>query len=131
MEGKKAMKVLVVDDEVFIRELIVEYLSMKGYEVFSADNGREAIDRFEAESPEVMLLDIKMPGISGIEALRKIKDTGKDVFVIMLSAFGDFETVQETLRTGANCYMEKPFTLERLDRTLKAYKDSRSRMGEE
>jgi DNA-binding response OmpR family regulator len=125
------MKVLVVDDEVFIRELVEEYLALHGYQVFTAAGGREAIEKFEAESPEVILLDIRMPGMSGIEALRKIKDTGRNVFVVMLSAFGDFETVQEALRAGANCYMEKPFALERLNRTLKEYVDSRKPQGRE
>ena len=116
--GQEIMKVLVVDDEDFICELLDEFLSLKGYDVTTARNGDEALLDFVENKPDLVLLDIRMPGISGVKVLRKIKNIDKDVRVIMLSAFGDAATVQDALELGAAHYLQKPVKFEQLSNIL-------------
>ena len=122
--GKGLMRILVVDDELSICELLYEFLSQQGYQVITATNGEEAISKFEENRPNMIILDIKMPGMSGIDVLRKIKEMDRDTGVIMLSAFGDFNSIQEALQMGANYYMQKPMELERLMKILIAWQES-------
>ena len=117
---KKSEKVLVVDDEVFICELLDEFLSIQGYDVSTANCGEDAISMFKNIHPEVVLLDIRMPGITGIDVLEKIKHIDSNVKIIMLSAFGDVDTIHKTLQMGAFRYMQKPVDLENLLLTLNA-----------
>ena len=105
------MRVLVVDDELPICELLDEVLSEQGHVVSTATSGEEALLVFEKEKPHMVLLDIKMPGMDGMDVLRRIKKIDKNSGVIMISAFGDSGTVQEALQKGANHYMEKPIEL--------------------
>ena len=118
--GQEIMKVLVVDDEDFICELLDEFLSLKGYDVITARNGDEALLYFVDNKPDLVLLDIRMPGISGVKVLGKIKNIDKDARVIMLSAFGDSGTVQDALKLGAVHYLQKPVEFEQLSNILKS-----------
>jgi YesN/AraC family two-component response regulator len=108
------MRVLVVDDELFICELLDEYLTLQGYQVNTASNGADAISRFEEHRPHIVLLDIRMPGMSGIELLGKIKQIDGSIKVIMLSAFGDDGIVRDALQMGADHYIQKPMKLQEL-----------------
>ena len=123
--GKGPAKILVVDDEILICELLDEFLSMIGYQVTTTTKGQEAISKFEEINPDVVMLDIKMPKITGIEVLRKIKKINSDTIVIMLSAFGDSNIVRESLQIGANYYMEKPIDLEGLKNILVTLQESK------
>ena len=89
------MKILVVDDELQICELLDEFLSVQGHQITAVTSGEEAIIEFQANKTPVVLLDIRMPGMSGIEVLRRIKEIDSNTGVIMLSAFGDPDTVKE------------------------------------
>ena len=111
-------KILVVDDEIFICELLNDFLSMQGYDVNTANCGEDAMAMFKSIHPEVVLLDIRMPGINGIDVLEKIKDIDSSVKVVMLSAFGDADTVHKTLQMGASTYMQKPVDLDDVLLTL-------------
>ncbi len=112
------MKILAVDDELLICDLLNEFLSLKGYEVTVSTSGHEALLKFQESRPDVVILDIRMPGMSGIDVLRKIKDIDSTVRVIMLSAFGDSDTIQEAIRSGADYYMEKPLEFDHLMKIL-------------
>ncbi len=120
------MKILVVDDEPSICELLSEFLSLLGYQVFTAGNGGEAVSRFKEKRPDIVLLDIKMPGMSGIDVLRKIKEHDSEAKVIMVSAFGDIDTVRTTLKMGAFRHLEKPVDLELLKKTLIDLQESKT-----
>jgi DNA-binding response OmpR family regulator len=111
-------RVLVVDDELFVGELLKEYLSIIGYEVTAVSNGEDALASIQQSPPHIVILDIRMPGMGGMEVLKKIKEKNRTTGVIMLSAYGDPETVNEALRLGADHYLQKPMNLKHLVETL-------------
>jgi DNA-binding response OmpR family regulator len=112
------IRVLVVDDELFVGELLKEYLSIIGYEVTAVSNGEDALSSIRQSPPHIVILDIRMPGMGGMEVLKQIKEKNRTTGVIMLSAYGDPETVNEALRLGADHYLQKPMNLKHLVETL-------------
>lgn len=115
---RKLNRILAVDDEKFIRQLLADFLSFQGYAVQTAASGEQALEIIAAMKPQLVIMDIKMPGLNGLDVLRKIKATHKDVGVIMLSAFGDSATIQAAHRQGADFYLQKPVNLDRLQDML-------------
>jgi CheY-like chemotaxis protein len=111
-------RVLVVDDEPDAVELLQEFLTGKGYEVITAANGKEALQKLKAERPHLILLDVRMPGMNGLEALRRIREIDREVGVIMVTAVNEEETGREALRLGAFDYIVKPLDLAYLERSL-------------
>jgi len=101
--------VLVVDDEEVIRDFFSRALT--GYKVLIASSGEEALAITKKDRPDLVLLDIKMPGIDGIETLRRIKEFDRDIVVIMLSAHATLETNLTAARLGAYTSISKPFDL--------------------
>jgi len=109
------MKILVVDDEVPIREMIKKGLSqMGGFNVETAHNGLEAIERVEKDIFDLVLTDLKMPEMDGLELLKNIKGTRPEVMVILMTAYGSIETAVEAMRMGANDYITKPINFDDL-----------------
>ena len=104
------IKILVVDDEVTIRDSLREVLQMEGYQVDVADSGDTAIEIIKQKNYDMVLLDIRMPGMTGIEVLRVIGQNTPDTKVILLTAHGTLETAMEALRYGAHDYILKPAT---------------------
>ena len=119
--GCEPMRVLVVDDELFICELLDEYLSLQGYQVRTATTGEAAISGFQETRPQIVLLDIRMPGMSGIEVLGRIKQLDGSIKVIVLSAFGDDGIVKDALQMGADRYLQKPMKLQELADIIHAW----------
>jgi DNA-binding NtrC family response regulator len=113
-ENMKRNKIMVVDDEHLIRWSLEQNLKKQGYEVVTAGDGEEALRLVREEQPDLVLLDIQMPGISGIEALEKIKEYDEDIVVIMVTAHGGLETAVNAMRLGAYDYVSKPFNLDEL-----------------
>jgi len=111
-------KILVVDDEPTICKLMKVFLSKQGYLVQIANCGKDALHLFEESSPDIVLLDISMPGMRGIDVLKRIKSVESKCGVIMLSAYGDDETIQEAIDMGAFCYIQKPMELVELRERL-------------
>ncbi|MCX5666835.1 MAG: response regulator [Candidatus Omnitrophica bacterium] len=109
--------VLVVDDEEVIRDFFSRALT--GYKVLTASGGEEALDTIRKERPDLVLLDIKMPGIDGIETLKKIKEIDGSIVVIMLSAFATLENNITAARLGAYTSIAKPFDLEEMQSVIK------------
>ena len=118
------MKVLVVDDEPAICSLMQGFLTQQGYEGQTVGDGEQAVRRFQADPPDVVLLDISMPGMSGTEVLERIQDSGHRCGVIVLSAYGDGETIQSAMGKGAYCYIQKPMELTELSTRLRDLKQS-------
>ncbi|MEK6647542.1 MAG: response regulator [Candidatus Firestonebacteria bacterium] len=102
-------KILVVDDEVDIAEVLAAFLIKEGYDVVTAYDGNTALQKFSEVNPSLILLDIQLPDINGIEVLGKIKGINKDINVIMITAFRDADKVVEAFRLGAYDCIFKPF----------------------
>ena len=103
--------ILVVDDEKEICDLFQDFLTQEGYQVFTATNGVEAISLGTQNSFDLALVDIKMPGMDGIEAFCELKKVKKDMEVIILTGYGTLKTAKEAMRLGAYDYLTKPFDL--------------------
>ena len=104
-------KVLVVDDEIHTVRLLKKYLDSKDYDVYTATNGMEAIEKVKEVNPQVVLLDIIMPGMGGIDTLREIKKIDPKIAVIMVTAVIDEALAKKSLQLGADDYITKPLDL--------------------
>jgi DNA-binding response OmpR family regulator len=111
-------RILVVDDEAHVVRLLQRFLTMKGYTVDTAEDGLEALAKVKAMKPQIVLLDIIMPGIGGIETMKKIKMIDPATVVIMVTAVIDEELVKRTLQLGADDYIVKPVDLNYLETFL-------------
>jgi two-component system cell cycle response regulator len=113
-------KVLVVDDEKGVRDLLHSFLKATGYQAIMASNGEEAIELAKSESPNAILLDVKMPGIDGVETCRRLRaeEQTRYIPVIMVTAFGTTET--EATDAGADDFVNKPFELKDLAIRIKS-----------
>ncbi len=107
-------KILVIDDEKLLRWSLEQNLSKEGYTVFVAEKGHDGLEVFAAEQPDIVLLDIHLPDMSGLDVLESIKKEDKNTIVIMVTAFGDIQTAVKTIKFGAYDFVEKPFNMEKL-----------------
>ena len=121
---EKPRQVLVVDDEPTICSLMNVFLTQRGYQVHIANTGVDALDLFRTALPDIVLLDISMPGMRGIDVWRQMKTINAACGVIMLSAYGDDETIQEAMDMGAYCYIQKPMELTDLNARLEELRHS-------
>lgn len=112
------VKLLIIDDDVTICDFLKSYFCQVGYKVFTANEGKQALFIATEEQPDVILLDIKMPGLSGIEILQEIRKTSPSSKVIMMSAVSEEVVIQLAERYGAAGYLIKPFSLEQLEREV-------------
>ena len=116
------LRVLVVDDDPDINRLLQIRLRTRGYDVASAASGDEALARMDELCPDVILLDVSMPGASGLDVLEQVRADGRDIAVIMSTAFGSENVAIDALRRGADDYLRKPFVREEfqtvVDRTV-------------
>ena len=112
--------ILVIDDEPGMQHLLTHLLQPK-YAVAVVGSGAEGLVQVDAVAPDLILLDLRMPQMSGMSVLRKLRDTGKDVPVIMLTAYGSVDTAVQVLKLGAVDYLAKPFTAQQLEHTLQAF----------
>ena len=107
-------KILVVDDESSHRQMIKAVLSAEGYEIREAADGNQAVKAVEEKFHDLILMDIRMPGLSGIEALQKIKDISPGIPVIIMTAYASVNTAIDALKSGAYDYLTKPLDIEEL-----------------
>jgi len=111
-------RILVVDDEVVVCDLLENYLTLKGYEVYTASDSYTAIKKVKKLSPHLVLLDIVMPGISGIQLLKKIKKLNPKTRVIMITAVPDQGIITESIDLGAYDYIRKPMDLKHVENVV-------------
>ncbi|HMS65970.1 MAG TPA: sigma-54 dependent transcriptional regulator [Ignavibacteria bacterium] len=102
-------KILIVDDNETLRFTLKELLGESGFECKAADNGMNALEEIRNENYGLVILDLRLPGMNGIEVLKKIKEMDRNLPVIMLTAFGDIKTAVETMKQGAHDFITKPF----------------------
>jgi DNA-binding NtrC family response regulator len=113
-------KVLIVDDEPNICGLLRESLSDRGYQCTIAQSAAQALERLNESKFDVALLDVRMPGMSGVELLNRVKSSYPSLAIIMLTAVDEVDTAVETMKAGASDYITKPFDLDRVDKAVRA-----------
>src|SRR3989338_7191044 len=125
MEDEKTInaKILVVDDEDTLRNMLTDVLVEEGYEVFAAPNGEEAVKKLREEYFELVITDIMMPGLNGIGVLKAAKEIEPGTDIIVMTGYASVETAVESMRLGASDYITKPFNIDQIkivvSRTLK------------
>jgi len=110
--------VLVADDDADIREILRDTLNSLGARTITAANGEECLDRAETEAPDLILLDIEMPTKNGLEALRELRQRGREMTVIMITAYGTIERAVQAMKEGAYDFITKPFDLDHIALTV-------------
>lgn len=107
-------KVLIVDDQNGIRILLMEVFSSEGYKTYQAANGKLALDIVRSDAPDLVLLDMKIPGMDGLEILKHIKDVNPAIKVIMMTAYGELDMIKEATELGALMHFTKPFDIDEM-----------------
>jgi len=119
LEEPRARRILLVDDDTNFRAMIIDYLAgLRGYEVLPAVSGEDGLERLQGFQPDVVLLDLMMPGIGGMETLKRIKTLYPQLCVVMVTANEDLGIARQALALGAADYVTKPFDLDYLDALL-------------
>ena len=111
----KQLKVLVIDDDPSIRDYLESLATRQGYDVVTAGSGEDGLKAVEKSVPDIVTLDVVLPGIDGIETLVALKKRVPDVPVVMLSGHGQAATIVEAMRQGASDFLRKPFEVEELE----------------
>src|SRR5437588_6388002 len=107
-------KLLIVDDEQGMRQLLSIIFGREGHEVRTAENGRRGLEMLRAEAADLIVSDVKMPDMGGIELLRAARALLPDVAVVMMTAFASVDTAREAFKLGADDFIQKPFDVEEL-----------------
>lgn len=108
-------KIMVVDDDALGREYLCETLKRGGYDVTGVGNGQQAVSRIGKEDFDMIFMDMKMPGMDGMEALEKVKGISSETVVILMTAYGTIESAVEAMRKGAYDYIIKPFSPDQIE----------------
>ncbi|MBP1907589.1 two-component system response regulator (stage 0 sporulation protein F) [Paenibacillus turicensis] len=110
----KDKKVLIVDDQNGIRILLMEVFNSEGYTTMQAPNGKVALEIVRNEAPDLVLLDMKIPGMDGLEILKHIKEINSDIKVIMMTAYGELDMIKQATDLGALMHFTKPFDIDEM-----------------
>jgi len=114
-------KIIVVDDELLLRDVMFDYLSSQGYEVILAADADKALEMVETHVPQIALIDIKLPNMSGIELTKILKQNYPSMFVIIMTGYPSLDTAATAMKSGASEYIIKPFRLDELNKIIKKY----------
>ena len=112
------LRLLVVDDEIDICDFVKSFFKERNFDVFVAHDGRAALEAVKAERPDIILLDLRMPVMGGLDALKEIKKIDDTSKVVVVTAVEDVDSAEEAKRCGAVDYITKPLLLEQLERTV-------------
>ncbi len=116
--NKNEVGILVVDDELIVRESLTKWFREDGFRTEAAENASAALKKLQQNSWNIALVDIKMPGMDGIELLQRVKEIKKDITVIIITAFGSVDTAVKALKQGAYDYITKPIDPDYLDHVI-------------
>jgi len=118
-QKEKDLKVLLVDDEVAFADTLAQRLKMRNLKVGTAHDGEQALSKIKEEEPNVIVLDLQMPGMHGMEVLREIKKSYPDIQVIVLSGHGTDKDEEEVRRLGGFDFLKKPADIDHLEYTIR------------
>jgi len=110
--------ILVIDDDPLIRKTLSSHLTKEGYEVLQAENGEEGFQKYKESFPDLVILDIRLPDMDGLEVLSKIKNKNRNAYIIIMTAYDDMKTTVEAIKLGAFEYLVKPLDYVELDLTI-------------
>lgn len=117
---QKDIKVLLIDDEVALANTLAQRLKMRDFKVGTAYDGEQALSKLKEEEPDVIVLDLKMPGMHGMEVLQEIKKAHPDIQVIILTGHGTDKDEEDAKRLGGFDFLKKPVDIETLEHKIKA-----------
>ncbi len=112
-------KILIVDDQFGIRILLSEIFQKDGYETYQAANGLQALNIVTENEPDIVILDMKIPGMDGLEILRRLKEMNPNIKVIMMTAYGELDMINEAMKLGAITHFAKPFDIDEVRDVIK------------
>jgi heterodisulfide reductase subunit A len=130
-ERRRSFRILVVDDELIVRHSLKEWLEVEGFSVDMAESGAQALELLAAQAYPLMLLDIKMPGMDGVEVLKRGKEMRPELQVVMMTAYATVETAVEAMKIGARDYLMKPFDPEGMIQMVAQIYEHLERIGEQ
>lgn len=119
--GVMKEKILIVDDQFGIRILLNEVFQKEGYQTYQAANGIQALDIVKKHDPDLVLLDMKIPGMDGIEILKRMKVIDPEIRVIIMTAYGELDMIQEAKDLGAITHFAKPFDIDDIRAAVKKH----------
>lgn len=123
MKKDTLFRILIVDDNAEIREIVQEYLADSDCQIEGAGNGKEALEKYDKNPYDIIITDLKMPGISGIELIKLIKQKTDTIEFIIITGYASVDTAIEAVRIGAFDYIVKPFRMEELKVAIKNAKE--------
>jgi len=123
MKKDKLFQILIVDDNAEIREIVQEYLADSDCQIEGASNGKEALEKYNENPYDIIITDLKMPGISGIELIKLLKQKTDTIEFVIITGYASVDTAIEAVRIGAFDYIVKPFRMEELKVTIKNAKE--------
>ena len=106
--------ILLIDDDINLCKVLAFQMKKKGYSVQTANNGRQGLHLFDEKRPQIVITDIQMPDMTGLDVLQHIRRKDEDVIIILITAYGTIENAIEACNLGANDYLTKPFSQEQL-----------------
>lgn len=109
---------MIIDDSAFMRMMLKDILGKNGHEISEAENGRDGVEKYTNMKPDLVAMDIVMPEVTGIEAVREIMKNDPEASIIMISALGQEAMVKEALEAGAKDFIVKPFKKEKVVETV-------------
>ncbi|MGA9290816.1 MAG: response regulator [Anaerobacillus sp.] len=112
-------KILIVDDQYGIRILLNEIFQKEGYQTYQAANGVQALSIVKSEDPDLVILDMKIPGMDGLEILKRIKKMEARALVIIMTAYGELDMIHEAMDLGAITHFAKPFDIDEIRAAVK------------
>jgi DNA-binding response OmpR family regulator len=124
-----AGKVLVVDDDIEVRSTLADHLAAQGYTVLTAVDAEQALETVRTECPDLILLDLLLPGLDGLRVLRRVRHADPTVCVVVMTGLEDDGLAASTIRLGASHCLRKPFGLDRLDRAVRSSVGLRRKSG--
>lgn len=124
-KNKDKIRILIADDEMEFASTLVSRLELRNFEVRMVNSGLDALEAIEEKQPDVLLLDLKMPDLDGLEVLARLRENYPDLQVIILTGHGSFEAGREGMELGAYDYLMKPVDLNRLIEVVQAACDSK------
>jgi DNA-binding NtrC family response regulator len=127
---ERPFRVLVIDDDPGVRDYLETLVSRRGYEVVAVAGGEDALSRLDDIAPDLVTLDVVLPGMDGLETLKRLKQRLDEVPVVMLSGHGQARTIVEAMKLGATDFLRKPFEAEELDLAIQKALEKRALKAE-